>query len=221
MYTLISVLSLGLIVGTAMQLHQLVLWPLCFYGLVSVLGCVLFWSNQALSVFGIFLFSNFRRRYFLFFTSSLALAFAQTGWRAHHYLENRLNPELEGRSIQLEGVVASLPQRTDDSVRFRLEVQPSNATPNATLNANANADAQVASAALPRFLWLGWYGGRTWGQGAAAQADPPPDVKGCGSKRRMGTSTRTGLTMSCGCGSRVCRPRVMCVMGLRMWRLSG
>jgi competence protein ComEC len=110
---------------------------------------------------------------------ALTLAFAQTGWRAHHYLEGRLNPELEGRSIQLEGVVASLPQRTDDSVRFRLEVLAVDAVLNTMPPGVRNeiADPQVASALLPRFIWLGWYGGRAWGQGAADLSEPPPDVK--------------------------------------------
>ncbi len=174
---------LGWLAGTGLQLQEATLWPVWAYaGLGAAAMCGLVWGlalrqpifssawTEGSSTSHAWRGVGHAVSWALL---ALTMAFAQTGWRAHHYLESRLNPELEGRSIQLEGVVASLPQRTEDSVRFRFEVQPSNAT----LNANANADAQVASAALPRFLWLGWYGGRTWGQGAAAQAEPPPDVK--------------------------------------------
>lgn len=159
---------LGWLVGTGLQLQEATLLPVWAYVVLGVAAmCGLVWGlalrqpifssawTQGSSTSHAWRGVGHAVSWALL---ALTLAFAQTGWRAHHYLESRLNPELEGRSIQLEGVVASLPQRTEDSVRFRLEVQ---ATP----------------AALPRFLWLGWYGGRTWGQGAAAQAEPPPDVK--------------------------------------------
>jgi competence protein ComEC len=180
---------LGWLAGTGLQLQEAVLWPVGVYAALGAAAmCGLLWrlafrppvfSHEGAHRSPAVRAWREASHAVSWALLALVLAFAQTGWRAHHYLENRLNPELEGRSIQLEGVVASLPQRTEDSVRFRFEVQPSNATPDATLNANANAnaDAQAASAVLPRFLWLGWYGGRTWGQGAATQADPPPDVK--------------------------------------------
>jgi competence protein ComEC len=164
---------LGWLAGTGLQLQEATLWPVWAYiGLGAAAMCGLVWGltfrQPAFSNLGTHRSSaasvgrdaSHAANWALL---ALTLAFAQTGWRAHHYLESRLNPELEGRSIQLEGVVASLPQRTEDSVRFRLEVLA--------------VDAQVPSAALPRFLLLGWYGGRTWGQGAAAQAEPMSDVK--------------------------------------------
>jgi len=150
---------LGWLAGTGLQLQQASLWPAGAYvGLGLAALCVGWGWSAARAWQGLGHVIGWA-------LLALTLAFAQTGWRAHQYLESRLNPELEGRLIQLEGVVASLPQRTEDSVRFRLEVQ-------------------TAAVALPRDLWLGWYGGRTWGQGTTDLLEPPPDVK-AGDRWRM------------------------------------
>ena len=150
---------LGWLAGTALQLQQASLWPVWVYAGLGLGALCAGWGwSAARACHGLGHTIGWA-------LLALTLAFAQTGWRAHQYLDSRLNPELEGRSIQLEGVVASLPQRTEDSVRFRLEVQ-------------------TAAVALPRSLWLGWYGGRTWGQAATGLLEPPPDVK-AGDRWRM------------------------------------
>ncbi|WP_310644081.1 DNA internalization-related competence protein ComEC/Rec2 [Limnohabitans sp.] len=145
---------LGWLLGTGLQLQQAALLPMAFYGgLAFAALCALAWlllrrvqANEAYAV----------RSALGWALLALILAFAQTGWRAHFYLESRLSPALEGQSIEVDGVVASLPQRTEDSVRFRLE---------------------VLTADLPRFVWLGWYGASVWGADAGRQVTPPPEVK--------------------------------------------
>jgi predicted membrane metal-binding protein len=54
---------------------------------------------------------------------SCTLAFALAGARASHYVQTALNPALEGRTLHVVGIVANLPQRTEDSARFRFEVE--------------------------------------------------------------------------------------------------
>ena len=51
------------------------------------------------------------------------LAFAQTGVRASGYAQQALAPALEGQTLQVVGVVAQMPQRMDDGIRFRLDVE--------------------------------------------------------------------------------------------------
>ena len=73
------------------------------------------------------------------------LAFGATGGRACVRLANALPMTLEARDVQVTGVVASLPQRTSNGLRFRFEVEQ------ATLSGT--------TVAVPAVVSLGWYHG--------------------------------------------------------------
>ena len=70
--------------------------------------------------------------------------FGAAGLQAAGRLAHTLAPELEGRDVVVTGVVASLPQRMRNGLRFRFDVE---------------ADPQSAEALLPPKLALGWYAG--------------------------------------------------------------
>ncbi|MFT3666007.1 DNA internalization-related competence protein ComEC/Rec2 [Piscinibacter sp.] len=71
------------------------------------------------------------------------IGFGSTGWRAGQRLAEHLPAALEGRDVQLVGIVASLPQPGPNGVRFRFEVE--------------RASVDGAALALPRLIALGWY----------------------------------------------------------------
>lgn len=73
------------------------------------------------------------------------LAYGATGYRASVRLAEMLPPALEARDLQVTGVVASLPQRSANGLRFRFEVE--------------QATLQGQPVAVPALLALGWYRG--------------------------------------------------------------
>ena len=91
------------------------------------------------------------------------LAFALAGARASQYGQTALNPALEGRTLQVVGIVANLPQRTEDSARFRFEVESAR-------------DSDGTLTQLPPQLLLGWYGNRLNNNADKVQA-PPADLR--------------------------------------------
>jgi competence protein ComEC len=80
----------------------------------------------------------------LVFAAAMA-SFAACGLRSGAYADQSLAPALEGKDVAVIGIVAAMPQRNEDGVRFRLEVESS----------------QLAGTAvrLPPQIYLGWYGG--------------------------------------------------------------
>jgi competence protein ComEC len=82
------------------------------------------------------------------FFSVWGLVFALAGLRAVWHAEQLLAPDLEGRDLSVVGVVSALPQRTEDSLRFRLAIE--------------SAHWQGQRVAVPPEVLLGWYAGR-WG----------------------------------------------------------
>jgi len=154
MFSFVTPWALGWVAGTALQLQQTQLWSAEFYGGLLALGSLLAlvcWRNwrvlakgwQACAWLGV----------------AGVLAFSWVGVRASHYLQTALNPALEGRTLQVVGIVANLPQRMDDSVRFRFSVESAR-------------DATGTAVALPPDLLLGWYGQRV--QGHDDKLQPPP-----------------------------------------------
>src|SRR3990172_1887904 len=93
---------------------------------------------------GLFAFFSllFFRRMFLFLPAAFAVGLWWGVGLAHLKLADRLAPELEGRDIELVGVVASLPATGERSLRF--EFEPETALP-------------PAAAPLPRKILLSWY----------------------------------------------------------------
>jgi competence protein ComEC len=142
----------GFVAAQALQLQQRALYGAAVYALM-LLGSLLL---ARVSV----------RRYI---TSALRItvatlafalmAFSLCGLRASLFLSNALAPELQGRDIAVTGVVAAMPQRGDDGVRFRLDVESARA-----------GDAEVS---LPPRIYLGWYSGFAGAQAPAdAQGQP-------------------------------------------------
>lgn len=78
---------------------------------------------------------------------SLALAgmaFGVTGWRASVYSAQALPAELEGKDIQVTGIVAAMPQQSELGLRFRFAVE----------------QAEIETAVtLPKLIELSWYSG--------------------------------------------------------------
>ena len=156
MFSVITPLALGWIAGTALQLQQAKLWDVAFYwGLGAAALLLAFWRASHLRV-------AWWQAYAACVLASV-LAFTLAGARASHYLNNALDPALEGDTLQVVGIVANLPQRTDDSVRFRFEVATAHAV-------------DGRSVSLPPQLLLGWYGSRLNASQASVQA-PPADLR--------------------------------------------
>lgn len=79
------------------------------------------------------------------------------GWRAAVYADGALPPALEGRDVQVVGVVAQMPQRGEGSIRFAFDVE----------------SAELPD--VPRRLSLAWYaeGSGLWGRGDTVDTPGP------------------------------------------------
>ena len=137
----------GGVVGAALQLQQAVLWDAVVYGAFVALAPVAIalyalksrakwgrcqWHGVALLLVG------------------MALGGGSTGLRAVGFASTALPAALEGRDVDVQGVVAGLPQPQAAGVRFRF--QPERAT----------LDGQPVD--LPAMIDVGWYSG--WGSSA-------------------------------------------------------
>ena len=78
-----------------------------------------------------------------------ALGFLWAAQRAHERMDERLDPALEGRDLEVVGVVSSLPAIGERSVRFEFEPES-------------------AEVALPSRLQLAWYRAAQWNEESAA-----------------------------------------------------
>lgn len=78
------------------------------------------------------------------------------GWRAAAYAGDALAPELEGRDLQVVGVVAQMPQRGDGALRFQLDVE----------SARWAGAKEGSLPRVPSRIALGWYADNTslWGR---------------------------------------------------------
>jgi competence protein ComEC len=129
---------LGVVLGTAAQLQQPRLWPLAWYASPAVIAGVLLvallaWRTGALW-----------KLLALLVVACVFLA-AVTGWRAAAFLTTRLDPALEGRDIEVTGIVAAMTHRSEAGLRFRFEPE--------------SARLGGRELTLPPQLMLGWYGG--------------------------------------------------------------
>ncbi len=124
--------ALAVIAGAALQLQQAALWSVATY--VALIGAAVValvmarrwhWSTALIGL--------------------AALAFAGTALRAHSRLAGVLPSQLEGRDVIVTGVVAQLPRRLPEGVRFVFDVE--------------SATHQGQPARVPRRILLGWYGG--------------------------------------------------------------
>jgi competence protein ComEC len=153
MFSVITPLALGWIAGTALQLQQAQLWAGdVYWGLGVAVFLLAYLATRRLPV-GTWLKAAF------WCVLAGVLAFAQAGVRASHFAQSALNPALEGRTLQVVGIVANLPQRMEDSARFRFEVESAR-------------DTDGGPVQLPPQLLLGWYGNRL--NGSDDKVQPPP-----------------------------------------------
>lgn len=129
---------LGVVLGTALQLQQGQLFAWHVYLSFLVLAIVGYGSAAIKDV-------AIGWRMVLAALALGLLAFGLTGLRATAYLADALDPTLEGRDVRILGVVASLPQRNESGLRFRLEVE------------SALLDGQPTR--VPPLMDVGWYGG--------------------------------------------------------------
>ena len=141
-------MAAALVAGAALQLQQSALWPLAHYlfaALVALGGLLLpyvlgrtwrvlrFQGRAALAA------------YIVPLCLCAVLGFAWTGGRAAWFDDHRLDPALEGRDVQVVGVVRQMTHSNPMGLRFRLALE------SATLNGQA--------VRLPPRIDLGWYRG--------------------------------------------------------------
>ncbi len=147
---------LGLVLGTALQLQQGQLFAWHAYMGIVLLAPVAY-AFTAIKNIAI----GWR---WIFAAMALGLlGFGATGLRATAYLEQALDPALEGRDVRVTGVVARLPQRNESGLRFRVHVE------------SAVLDGQPVR--LPPRVDVGWYGDTAAQVGDTTSRLPPPDLR--------------------------------------------
>jgi competence protein ComEC len=142
----------GSVFGAALQLHQAALWKAGVYAALLSAGVVGLLGRRA---FGRLLLA----------TALLCGAMSGAGlagWRAVAYASGALDPALEGRDLQVVGVVSQMPQRSESGTRFHLDVESARW---------ADADAG-APPSVPARIALGWYAQGTglWGRASEGRA---------------------------------------------------
>lgn len=164
----------GSVLGAGLQLRQPALWPWMAYAallLVAVAGTL------ALSRWGP------RLRHGVLCVALLLGALSGAGlagWRAAAYTADALAPELEGRDLQLVGVIARMPQRDAGVVRFVFEVESARWT--GSQAAGKGIDERTKSTEsteeggeprVPHRISLSWYAGDGWRRATLGEAAPP------------------------------------------------
>ena len=192
----------GSVLGAALQLQQAALWERAAYPALPLaaaagwllLRCARFVPRLLLPA--------------LLLIGAMAGA-GLAGWRACAYASEALAPALEGRDLQVVGVVAQMPQRGDGAVRFPFDVE----------SARWTGDAERSLPRIPSRIALG-YADHTglWGRAPeeASRAEPAaaPAPVHAGERWHMtvrlkaphGNLIRMASTRSSGSGSRACRP---------------
>lgn len=135
---LLALVLLGWCIGIAIQLQQAALWPLPrtgFAAAAALLALVVGWRLRK-QLAGAAVVA----------AAAGVLAFCWADWRAELRLRDALDPSLEGLTLEVTGVIATMPESGPDGTRFLFEVE------SATLEGRA--------VALPPLLALGWY--RNW-----------------------------------------------------------
>jgi competence protein ComEC len=133
----------GSLLGAALQLQQPVLWPAWTCALLLLVAAVgLAWPRR-LS----------RRWMAMAFVCGALAGAGLAGWRATAYVQGALQPALEGRSVQVTGVVAEMPQHNESGARFRLDVESARWTDPAEQENGTDGAPPV----VPDRIALGWY----------------------------------------------------------------
>src|SRR2546425_5891467 len=105
-------LALAWLGGVALQLNERALMALSCYVALSAVGAL------CLAIAW-----RWRRAFVFALAAAAMLGAGASGWRASERLAERLPASLEGRDLQVRGVVASLPQRSAAGLRFRFQVE--------------------------------------------------------------------------------------------------
>ena len=139
--------------GSALQLQQAALWPMNWYGLallaaLAVAAFASWWGRSR----GPKQKVRVALRWLLALGACALAAFALVGLRACWFDSQRLEGALEGRDVQVVGVVRDMTQSNPLGLRFRLQVE------SARLNGTP--------VAFPARVDVGWYTGLS-PQGAA------------------------------------------------------
>ena len=176
-------LLLGWVLGSALQLGQSKLYESSIYLLISAIAGVFIayvaiknivnrrqrvvakqrdnlWRFIAACAFGV---------------AVTALAFGVTGWRAVAYSSQTLQAALEGKDVQVVGIVAAMPQESDAGLRFRLEVESAHVWAETDSETVATAPVEASKVAtlpvtLPPLIDLSWYGGVFSGSNSAQKS---------------------------------------------------
>ena len=155
---------LALVLGTALQLQQAELWTGAVYAGWMGLALLLFMGQAIRPV-------DLRWRAAVVVMAMTLLGFAFTGWRAASFIEQALNPALEGRDITVTGVVVAMPQRHEGGLRFRLALE------------SAQMNGQTVQ--LPPRLDLGWYKAVRGGSGPVDESQRAPATLTAGDRWQM------------------------------------
>ena len=151
--SLLTPLLAGWVLGTAAQLRQSALFGLEVYACFSALALVLYAliaiktrANDFRNDFRSDFLGDWRSvaRMVLALACTASMAFALCGLRAVHFERQALAAELEGRDIQVVGVVSAMPQRHAGGARFRFAVE----------SARLVGAGEVR---LPPLIYLGYY----------------------------------------------------------------
>ncbi|WP_256734812.1 DNA internalization-related competence protein ComEC/Rec2 [Variovorax sp. dw_954] len=142
----------GSVLGAALQLQQRELWALAVYAAMALAALFALWVLQRLRHRGA------RATGLLALLLGAALAFGLAGTRAVLYADGALDPDIEGRDVEVVGVVAQMPQRGEGALRFRLDVESARWV--------GREAPSTGPAGWPTKLALGWYAENTglWGR---------------------------------------------------------
>jgi competence protein ComEC len=145
----------GWVAGVALQLQQAALADPVIYAAVALVALPALWLAPRLRT---------GAQVLCLALALGALGWASTGLRAAYFARSALLPALEGRDVQVVGVVSDLPRRTPAGVRFRFALD------------SATLDGQAIE--LPPLLEVAWYSGPApTAQGSWELQTQPADLR--------------------------------------------
>ena len=174
--SLLDGLVVAVLAGTTLQLQQAALRSVALDGILLAAGALL-------AVAGLWLRRGARARAggasgaMTLVLSVAVMAFAGADWRAGLYAAQALPESLQGRDLWVEGVIASMPQRTEFGQRFEFLVRQAR-----------GGDQDVA---VPQRVSLSWFSG-PGGEAASADASTDPQDSSAGLARDAGLGLMAG-----------------------------
>ena len=154
----------GFIAGVALHLQQPALWPVAGYAALIACALVLAGGLHRFKTLARVCSQTALAAGLAIFIAAAGFGFGLTGWRSVEFQATSMNPLLEGRDIDVTGMVMAMPQIGDDAVRFRFRLD----------SAISSGQAVV----LPPLIILGWYSGFAPREtkDASAQISDPSDL---------------------------------------------